>query len=74
MKEYILIYNLIPKEKKLHFFILLILIFISIFAELLSITLIIPTIINFTNEGNSSLTLLFSNTSKFSVGMPLVSC
>lgn len=57
MKEYILIYNLIPKEKKLHFFILLILIFISIFAELLSITLIIPTIINFTNEGNSSLTL-----------------
>ena len=64
MKEYIAIYNLIPKEKKLNFFILLTLIFFSILAELLSITLIIPTIAYLANEVNSPLTV-FNNSILF---------
>ena len=55
MKKYLLIYNLIPSKQKFNFFILLILIFFSILAELLGITLIIPTIASFVDETNSTL-------------------
>lgn len=54
MKKYILIYNLIPSKHKFSFFILLILIFFSILAELLGISLIIPTITSLVNETNST--------------------
>ena len=55
MKKYLLIYNLIPNKQKFSFFILLILIFFSILAELLGITLIIPTITSLVDETNSTL-------------------
>ena len=55
MKKYLLIYNLIPNKQKFSFFILLILIFFSILAELLGITLIIPTIASLVDETNSTL-------------------
>ena len=67
MKDLAIIYKLIPHKKKLKFLVLLILIFFSIFAELLGITLIIPTIASFVNQSSESFYLLNQKLFFFSV-------